>query len=97
MVEASTSEPTETREEALPGARQNTAIADHEPSTATDWVRMALRDLRLAPHSGMVSRVLAWLAESSDRPSCTRSAIAAAMTRLQKEEHSDATLNPEAA
>jgi hypothetical protein len=88
-----TTETTETteREKQAP-AREGGSISvvgpavDSRPTTTTGWVQLALSELRLAPHPAMVPRVMAWLTEAPDRPSCTRSAITAAMTRLQEED-----------
>jgi hypothetical protein len=67
------------------------------PSTTTDWVRLALHELGLAPHTAMVSRVMAWLEQAPEQPTCTRSAVTAAMVRLQEEDSVDETAAPLAA
>jgi hypothetical protein len=58
-------------------------------TTTTEWVRRALRELRLAPHPAVTPRVLTWLDQAPEKPACTRSAVIAAMTRLHKEGRSD--------
>jgi hypothetical protein len=73
------------------------AAVDSRPTTTTDWVRLALRQLGLAPHIAMVSRVMAWLEQTPEHPACTRSAITAAMARLQEEENDNETAAPWAA
>ena len=79
------------------GIRQDISAVDHRPTTTTDWVRLALRQLRLAPHVAMVSRVMAWLEQTPEPPTCTRSAVTAAMARLQEEDNDGETAAPWAA
>lgn len=67
------------------------AAVDSRPTTTTDWVRLALRQLGLAPHIAMVSHVMAWLEQTPEQPACTRSAVTAAMARLQEEDNDNET------
>ncbi|MCP9940977.1 AAA family ATPase [Cyanobium sp. ATX 6E8] len=64
---------------------------DARPATTTDWVRLALGELGLAPHVAMVSRVMAWLEQNPEQPACTRSAVTTAMARLQEEDNDNET------
>jgi hypothetical protein len=39
----------------------------------------------------MVSRVMAWLEQTPEQPACTRSAVTAAMARLQEQDNDNET------
>jgi len=97
VVDTSTRETTEIRSEAAGPEGQNISAVDHRPTTTTDWVRLALGELGLAPHLAMVSQVMTWLEHNPEQPSCTRSAVIAAMARLHKEDLEDNTAAPWAA
>jgi hypothetical protein len=99
-----TTEATETTEAAKQApAREGESISvvgpavNSRPTTTTGWVRLALRQLGLAPHVAMVSRVMAWLEQTPEHPACTRSAVTAAMARLQEEDNDNETAAPWAA
>lgn len=62
------------------------SVVDARPTSTTEWVRLALRELRIAPHPAMASRVLSWLAQLPEPPVCARSAVSAALMRLQEED-----------
>ena len=82
----------------LPPPLKGTDLSGRPASTTTtERVRLALRELRLAPHPAMVPRVMAWLAQSPEQPSCSHSAVTAAMVRLQEEDQDEDTAAPWAA
>jgi archaellum biogenesis ATPase FlaH len=91
VVDESTSETTEIRKQTPRPEGKNISAIDHRPATTTDWVRLALRQLGLAPHVAMVSRVMAWLEQNPEQPACTRSAVTTAMARLQEEDNDNET------
>lgn len=67
---------------------------DPRPATTTEWVRLALDQLRLAPHPVMATQVKAWLDQKQGCPVCTRSAVVDALARLRAEDHDDETAMP---
>jgi archaellum biogenesis ATPase FlaH len=92
VVDESISETTEIRRQTPRPEGQSISADDHRTATTTtDWVRLALRQLGLAPHVAMVSRVMAWLEQTPEQPACTRSAVTAAMARLQEEDNDNET------
>ncbi len=97
VVDASTRGSTEIGSEAPGPEGQNISAVDHRPTTTTDWVRLALHELGLAPHVAMVSRVMAWLEQTPEQPTCTRSAVTAAMARLQEGDNDGESAAPWAA
>lgn len=67
---------------------------DPWPATTTGWVRLALDQLRLAPHPVMATRVKAWLDQKQGCPECTRSAVVEALARLKAKDRDDEAAMP---
>jgi hypothetical protein len=80
------SDTSDTQKKAPARGAEQPSVVDLRPTTTTDWVRLALRELRLAPQTTFVSDVMAWLDQIPEQPGCTRSAVFAAMVRLQEED-----------
>jgi hypothetical protein len=65
--------------------------ASPQPATTTDWVALALADLRLAPHLMHIPEVKAWL-QTHGAPEVAQSAVAAALDRMREEDQEELPL-----
>lgn len=59
---------------------------DQQGGTVTEWVELALGELRLAPHRMHLPEVMGWLRSQPGAPECSQRQIGDALERLHREE-----------
>ena len=69
-----------------PFNRTTGACAHRTPSTAAEWVEAALAELRLAPDTNHLLKVVTWVKAHPASPGIAKGQLAGALERLQRED-----------